>query len=363
MPDGRRAGRRGPAPLRGRHPADRRPRLRARRRPPALVRGPPRDPAGLVAGPAVRRLERRSGWATGTSRPGPTPATALLEVVDARPVRRRPPEGPPPPAHRAPTSRTPASRVRRADGRPARPRPRATPSGSTASASVRRRPLSIRVEPDALRDRRLDRRRMDADADQGPAGPRRSSGGPTCCWRSPTASTSTPSSATRSTTPTTCWPASWRTRASTSSASAYGLDTAFVAKAGAATGRPSAIFCEYDALPEIGHACGHNIIAAAGLGAGLAAADLADELGGRVRRPRHAGRGGRRRQGLPARARAPSTSVDAAMMIHPAGRRPAGHERHRHPAGPRPATTARPPTPPPSRTGAATPSTPPCSAT
>ena len=66
--------------------------------------------------------------------------------------------------------------------------------------------------------------------------------------------------------------------------------------------RPSPCCCEYDALPGIGHACGHNIIAAAGLGAGLAAAALADELGGRVRHPRHAGRGGRRRQGLHDRA-------------------------------------------------------------
>ena len=52
--------------------------------------------------------------------------------------------------------------------------------------------------------------------------------------------------------------------------------------------RPSRCCCEYDALPGIGHACGHNIIATAGLGAGLAAAALADELGGRVVDPRHA---------------------------------------------------------------------------
>ena len=57
------------------------------------------------------------------------------------------------------------------------------------------------------------------------------------------------------------------------------------------------MMCEYDALPGIGHACGHNIIAAAGLGAGLAAAALADELGGRVLVLGTPGRGGRRRQG------------------------------------------------------------------
>ncbi|MFN8520239.1 MAG: amidohydrolase [Chloroflexota bacterium] len=43
-----------------------------------------------------------------------------------------------------------------------------------------------------------------------------------------------------------------------------------------------AICVEYDALPEVGHACGHNIIAAAGVGAGLALASVADELGLRV---------------------------------------------------------------------------------
>jgi amidohydrolase len=43
-----------------------------------------------------------------------------------------------------------------------------------------------------------------------------------------------------------------------------------------------AILAEYDALPGIGHACGHNIIAASAVGAALALAPLADELGLRV---------------------------------------------------------------------------------
>ena len=53
--------------------------------------------------------------------------------------------------------------------------------------------------------------------------------------------------------------------------SAYGMETAFEGSAGT-TGPVVAVLCEYDALPGIGHACGHNIIATAGLGAGLAAA-------------------------------------------------------------------------------------------
>jgi amidohydrolase len=56
------------------------------------------------------------------------------------------------------------------------------------------------------------------------------------------------------------------------------LPTAFVARAGSGP-LHIAICAEYDALPEIGHACGHNIIAAAAVGAGIAAAQFADDLG------------------------------------------------------------------------------------
>ncbi len=56
------------------------------------------------------------------------------------------------------------------------------------------------------------------------------------------------------------------------------LPTAFLAKAG--NGPLHVCFCaEYDALPEIGHACGHNIIAAAAAGAGIAAAAAAETAG------------------------------------------------------------------------------------
>ncbi|MDF1594819.1 MAG: M20 family metallopeptidase [Acidimicrobiia bacterium] len=62
---------------------------------------------------------------------------------------------------------------------------------------------------------------------------------------------------------------------------AYGLDTAFVARVG--DSGPEVVICaEYDALPGVGHACGHNIIATSALGAGVALAGLADELGIRV---------------------------------------------------------------------------------
>ncbi len=97
---------------------------------------------------------------------------------------------------------------------------------------------------------------------------------------------------------------------------AFGLDTAFVAEAGT-TGPVVAVCCEYDALPDIGHACGHNVIAAAGLGAGLAAAAVAEELEGRVRIlgcPAEEGGGGKVfmiREGA-------FDGLTAAMMIHPA---------------------------------------------
>jgi metal-dependent amidase/aminoacylase/carboxypeptidase family protein len=40
---------------------------------------------------------------------------------------------------------------------------------------------------------------------------------------------------------------------------------------------------EYDALPEVGHACGHNLIASAAVGAAIALASVADDLGFRVK--------------------------------------------------------------------------------
>lgn len=97
---------------------------------------------------------------------------------------------------------------------------------------------------------------------------------------------------------------------------AYGLETAFAARVGA-SGPCIALLCEYDALPSIGHACGHNIIAAAGLGAGLAAATLATAFGGQVLilgTPAEEGGGGKQKL-IDAGA---FDGVDAAMMVHPA---------------------------------------------
>ncbi len=59
---------------------------------------------------------------------------------------------------------------------------------------------------------------------------------------------------------------------------AGGMATAFVARAGSGP-LHVAICAEYDSLPAIGHACGHNLIAAMAIGAGVAAARVADDVG------------------------------------------------------------------------------------
>ena len=64
---------------------------------------------------------------------------------------------------------------------------------------------------------------------------------------------------------------------------AFGLKTGYVAEFGKAVGPNIAILSEYDALPGIGHACGHNIIATSGYGAAIALSKLNGRLPGRVR--------------------------------------------------------------------------------
>ena len=95
-----------------------------------------------------------------------------------------------------------------------------------------------------------------------------------------------------------------------------GVDTAFRAIIETGDGPTIAILCEYDALPAIGHACGHNVIATAGVGAGAALAAVRDELPkGRVHvigTPAEEGGGGKVRLIRGGVFR----DVDAAMMIH-----------------------------------------------
>lgn len=98
---------------------------------------------------------------------------------------------------------------------------------------------------------------------------------------------------------------------------AYGLETAFATEFGD-KGPTVGILSEYDALPGIGHSCGHNIIATTGLGASLALAKLNRALPGHVRylgTPAEEQGGGKE---LMAQEGA-FDGLDAAMMVHPAG--------------------------------------------
>lgn len=98
-------------------------------------------------------------------------------------------------------------------------------------------------------------------------------------------------------------------------AGVYGLATAFRATAG--SGPLSVAVCaEYDALPGVGHACGHNLIAAAAVGAGIGLAEVADEIGLTVTvlgTPAEEGGGGK----VLMLERGAFAGVHAAMMVHP----------------------------------------------
>ena len=96
---------------------------------------------------------------------------------------------------------------------------------------------------------------------------------------------------------------------------AFELPTAFIARAGSGP-LHIGICAEYDALPGVGHACGHNIIAASSVGAGLALAGVADDLGLTVTvlgTPAEEGGGGK----VFMLERGAFDGLHAAMMVHP----------------------------------------------
>ncbi len=101
------------------------------------------------------------------------------------------------------------------------------------------------------------------------------------------------------------------------------LPTAFVATAGSGP-LTIGICAEYDALPGVGHACGHNVIAAAAVGAGLALAPIADELGITVKvfgTPAEERGGGK----VLMLERGAFDGVHAAMMVHPSSQSDLDH--------------------------------------
>lgn len=96
---------------------------------------------------------------------------------------------------------------------------------------------------------------------------------------------------------------------------AYGLATAFAARAG--QGNRHVVICaEYDALPGVGHACGHNVIAAAAVGAGLALLPVLQEVDLRVTvlgTPAEEAGGGK----VDLITAGAFEQVDVALMMHP----------------------------------------------
>lgn len=98
---------------------------------------------------------------------------------------------------------------------------------------------------------------------------------------------------------------------------AGGVETAFVSETKHSGGPTIAICAEYDALPGIGHGCGHNLIATSGVGAYVGVASVARELKGAVRligTPAEEGGAGK----VKLHAAGIFAGVDAAMMFHPA---------------------------------------------
>lgn len=102
--------------------------------------------------------------------------------------------------------------------------------------------------------------------------------------------------------------------------SAYGLETSFEATFGEG-GRQVVFCCEYDALPDIGHACGHNLIATSSIAAFIGAAHAMAELNvpGRLRilgTPAEEGGGGKAVL-IDKGAFTPTEDIAAAIMAHP----------------------------------------------
>ncbi|UQC73364.1 metal-dependent amidase/aminoacylase/carboxypeptidase [Colletotrichum lupini] len=100
----------------------------------------------------------------------------------------------------------------------------------------------------------------------------------------------------------------------------YGLETSFEAEIGSG-GRQVVVCAEYDALPDIGHACGHNLIATSSIAAFLGAArTLVDlKIPGRLRilgTPAEEGGGGKAKL-IDAGAFNPPEDIAAAIMAHP----------------------------------------------
>ncbi len=97
----------------------------------------------------------------------------------------------------------------------------------------------------------------------------------------------------------------------------YIVPTGFIGRYDSGKPGPTiAYLCEYDALPEVGHGCGHNLIAGIGVGAGVALKSILGQIGGKVwvvGTPAEENFGGK----VSMAEAGVFDDVDAAMMIHP----------------------------------------------
>ncbi len=104
------------------------------------------------------------------------------------------------------------------------------------------------------------------------------------------------------------------------------VETAFYAKIPSHESAPKvALLAEYDALPKIGHGCGHNLIAAASVGAGIALRRCLDSVDGSivvVGTPAEEGGGGK----IMLLEAGVFDDVSATMMFHPSSRTVVGND-------------------------------------
>jgi len=104
-----------------------------------------------------------------------------------------------------------------------------------------------------------------------------------------------------------------------------GIPTAFCATSkGREKGARVAVLAEYDALPGVGHGCGHNLIAASAIGAGIAASKVMKELSGEVLvvgTPAEEGHGPYAGSKVIMAEKGFWDGIDAAIMLHPTSTR------------------------------------------
>ena len=106
--------------------------------------------------------------------------------------------------------------------------------------------------------------------------------------------------------------------------SGYVVPTGFIGEYD--TGKPGptiAVMCEYDALPEVGHGCGHNLIAGIGVATGEAVKEIIDGFGGKllvVGTPAEENFGGK----VSMSEAGVFDEVDVALMVHPGSKNGVG---------------------------------------